>query len=365
MAGGKFTVSDKIKKGIEAALTGVNQANLTKGYSSLLTEYRNNKLEHKPAIINYDDETILNAYVAYYLPRNTIIPAIALRDLSYHPLFQTLPDSINVLDLGCGTGAISLGLLSLFGEIPGFVGKLNIVGVDQCEKALSKTQNIIEKSNFTKGEFHPINANLNSPELVFGKIAKYGLFDLVFTGNCLTEINIENSRTILEILKHFIKPAGAIVLAEAQRNFTKEIIRTLALESPAMGLHVFYPCPNCGCGYPPFYGYYYCWAWRDHEYVIPDIKIAGNPLENQPREKLTLSWLMLTKNEINIYSGLKKARPELKWGPMSKAAGGNYGICYEGKCIYFDKDGKSSFTYNRGSIVGLSGKNTVEDFIEL
>jgi SAM-dependent methyltransferase len=363
---GTFIVSDKIKNGIESVLAGIDQSNLTEGYLRLQTEYKNNRLEHKPAIINYDDETTLNAYVAYYLPRNTIIPAIAIRDLSYHPLFQTLPDVINVLDIGCGTGAISLGLSSLFEELPNFHGKLVITGVDQCLKALYKQKNIIEKTFFTKAKFHLINANLNSPKLFTENIAKYAPFDFVFTGNCLTEVDISTSRTTLGVLKDLIKPNGAIIMAEAQRNFTKEIIRILANESTSMGLHVFYPCPADSCGYPPYDGYEYCWSWRDHDYVPPDIKIDGRSLENQPRERLTLSWLMLTQNNINIYDGFQRARPELKWGPISKAVGDAYEMCYKGTYIGFKRGETVPFkSFSRGSIVGLSEENIANDFVEM
>ena len=73
---------------------------------------------------------------------------------------------------------------------------------------------------------------------------------------------------MIERLSEIITDTGAIIIAEAQRNYTKTMLRALAMDASRMGLNVYYPCPLPNC---PYVGYSpYCWVWRYHSYLPPN-----------------------------------------------------------------------------------------------
>jgi 16S rRNA G966 N2-methylase RsmD len=296
-----------------------------------------------------------------------IIPWIAIRDLSLHPNFQNLSDEVNVLDLGSGTGAIVLGLLHLFKSEALSRVVINIAALDCQTKALARQKDLLMAAGFDLGHVHLLEADLNNVDDCVRKADKYSPFSFIFAGNCLTELGYQKSIDLISRLSLELVGDGAIIIAEAQRDYVKKMVAILARGVEDFGLHVYYPCPGAArCTHS------YCWVWRDHDYDFPGLQICGKPLSEYPKDKLTLSWLVLTRQDISIYDSFKREKPGLFWGPIARQKYwdgekriDSLGFCDGEQITICDKDYRVSSRYRRGSIVGISKDHKIERYHEL
>ena len=336
---------------------------ITKEYNDNLFEvYNNYQKKLVPVPIKYNGPLTLDAYTAFYFSRNFCIPLIGLRDLAYHPLFQNIPPEIRVLDIGSGTGAVVLGLLWMFSQKSLSATTVNITAVDSCGEALERQRKIIREAGFKLDNVKLYEANICSTENCIETTVKDGPFDFIFSGNCLTETPEQDVYNIVQRLPDILVDKGAIIIAEAQRNYSKLLIRKLALSAPQWGLNVYYPCAGDSCPYP---GFTYCWAWRDHIIEVPEIKVNGSVLVGDTDDKLTASWLILTKQNVSIYDSFKREGQDLVCGPISKASEIEHrSICSGGHEINLSDDGLFS-RYKRGHIVGLSDEHEVVEHYAL
>ncbi len=255
----------------------------------------------------------------------------------------------------------SIGLLSLFSNSPLSQVSLNITALDCCAEALNRQKKLIEKAGFNLEQVHHYEGNLHDIDDCIKLVKKEGPYYLIFLANCLTELERDVAKELVGRLPEILADNGAIIIAEAQRNYIKKLVRTLATTAESLGLNVYYPCPSIGC--PPDYGSW-CWVWRYHEYDFPPIKVNGQPLQEEPRDELILSWLILTRQNISIYDIPTKKRPDLLWGPISRVKP-HYGACYGNRELTFERDYDVSLSYKRGSIVGLSSELEVKEYHEM
>lgn len=364
-----FTIPENVTGAIEESIITRDVTALNDEYSNLLTTYKNYREIMRPIEIDYHQDVTIDAYTIYYLPRNLGIPWIAFRDLSTHPAFQNFPDTINVLDFGSGTGAVSLGLLYLYNKVKPFVnGQVNIVAMDCCNQALTRQKKLIEKSHF-KGNHLSLQSDLNDVSSSIEKAKKYGPFQFIFIANCFTELETEIARQYITELPSLIDDAGVIIIAEAQRTYMKRMVSILAKDAVNNGLYVFYPCPTLTC----LSDEKRCWVWRDHDYVFPDITIDKSPLISAPKGKdLTLSWLILTKQVISLYDLYRKPNSTLTYGPIAqewvvknRIKEYQLGMCDGSDVLEFGVDKAISTAYNRGSVVGLSSDGSIKKYHEL
>jgi len=268
--------------------------------------------------------------------------------------FQNIPDSFRVLDLGSGTGAVVLGLLSLFSTSPLSRVAVNITALDCCAEALNRQKSLIEKAGFNSEQVHRYEEDLCDIDSCIKLAKKEGPYYLIFLANCLTELEEDVAINLVGRLPEILGNNGAIIIAESQRNYIKKLIKTLAETVEEYGLHVYYPCPatGCLCTSPSW-----CWVWRDHEYKSPSIKVSGQPLIVKPKEKFPISWLILTRQKVSIYDISTEKRPDLLWGPLSffGSDSKNYDsqVCASSGIINRLRIGKS---IKRGSLVGGTGE---------
>ena len=357
---GKFYVPDRIKTAIEGCLANDDEKAITNEYRNLRDEFLKYRKLDEPALIDYRGALTLDAYTAYYLPRYMFIPSIAFRDLTLHPLFQNVADSLNVLDLGSGTGAVVLGLLSMFSESPLSQVSVNITALDSCAEALDRQKDLIDKAGYNSGQVQHYEENLRNIDGCLKLANMNGPYQLIFLANCLTEIPPNEVKNLVEYLPSILADNGAIIIAEAQRDYTKKLVRTLAAMAESLGLNVYYPCTVSGCPYSPW-----CWVWRYHEYDFPSIKVSGQLLQEDPRDELVLSWLILSRQKINIYDTFIEERPDLSWGAMSKENSNGRSICSGNQQLPLNKYEKLPRGRRRGWIVGLNDEGEVEDFVEM
>jgi hypothetical protein len=250
-----FDIPENIKSAIEKSVETRDVNTLNQEYSNILNTYRNFRQLMRPIEIDYHGITTIDAYSLFYLPRNIGIPWLAFRDLAVHPAFQSIPDNINVLDFGSGTGAVSLGLLQLYNHIKPFSnGIINIVSIDVCNEALVRQKRLIKESGL-KGNHITIQSDLNDIKNSMDKLQKYGKYKFIFIANCFTELNNEIAKKWICNLAGLLDDTGAIIIAEAQRDYIKRTISILAADAINYGLFVYYPCVSLFCGRDN-----YCWA---------------------------------------------------------------------------------------------------------
>lgn len=369
MHNGLFAIPVNIQRAIEQCIITDDQNLIIEEYHRLVEEYKTYRELMIPAKIDYHGDLTIDAYTTFYLPRNIVIPWIAMRDLSLHDRFRILPEKLNILDLGSGTGAIVLGLLHIFHSKAFSSTKINIVSVDHVPEALKRQRKLIKAAGFPLSEIHFIGADLNNLDDYIDNIGEHGPYDFVFMGNCLTEIKKEAAKNIVAQIPKCLTDNGVVIIAEAQRDYIKAMIGTLARLSNSVGLSVFYPCPKYTCGWDGE-----CWVWRTHDYDFPEMVIAGKPLGEDAREDLVLSWLILAKKKISLYDDFQKNNPHLFFGPIAREKSWdkeksqnieNYGICSGEDVRTFKKDHKVSPAYSRGNIVGLTEKDKIEIYRDL
>lgn len=356
----RYYVPGNISGAIERCLENDDASIITSACSCLCEKFNEYVGSNQPADINYTDTLTLDAYTANYLCRNMFIPSIALRDLAYHPQFQNLPTSLKVLDLGSGTGAVTLGLLSMFSRRPLSRVSLKIIVVDRCVEALNRQRRIISEAGFDLNQVEFREIDMCNTNHCINTVQEDSPFHLVFLANCLTEMPPDNGRVLLESLPEVLDDNGAIIIAEPPRDYTLGLIKTISANANNIGLKVYYPCPTNRC---PHTNYTFCWVWRYHEYEVPDIMVNGQPLEHS-REELVAGWLILTKQNISIYDTFKERRPDLSWGPIPKDYKSVRLVCYGDRTIYFTDD-SLSHVYKRGHFVGISDEGVVEEHYKI
>lgn len=353
---GYYQVPGNVSIAIGRCLENDDKSKITDKCSRLCDEFRSYVGSNQPADIEYNDTLTLDAYSASYLCRNMFIPSIALHDLAYHPRFQNLPTSLKVLDLGSGTGAVTLGLLSMFSRNPLSRVSLRITSVDRCVDALNRQRRIINEAGFDSNQVKFQVIDMCNTNHCINTVREDSPYNLVFIANCLTEMPPDSGRALIERLPEILDDNGAIIIAEPPRDYTLSLIKAVSANANNIGLKVYYPCTTDSC---PYTNYSHCWVWRYHEYEMSDIMVNGQPLEH-PREDLVAGWLILTKQNISIYDTFKDRRPDLSWGPISKEHESARHVCCGDKAIYF-KDDSLSHVYKRGDIVGISTEGEVEE----
>lgn len=212
-----------------------------------------------------------------------------------------------------------------------------------------------------------MQADLNNASSSIAMAGEHGPFFLIFIANCLTELSLDTIMNLISQLPDLLMDDGAIIIAEAQRDYIKKLIGILARYATDLNLYVFYPCPYYVCSRKEW-----CWVWRDNEYQFPDISIDGNPLPEMARDRLTLSWLILTKKRISIYDVHRSNDSQMTFGPLAQEYVRSEGkkveslaICSGTDIIDFNKDSSISKTYHRGSIIGLSPDGLLKRYYEL
>ena len=359
---GLFYVPDRVRNSIERCLICDDENAITEEYLRLLNEFKKYRTLMHLAQIDYRSPLTLDAYTVYYLSRYMLIPAVALRNLALHSFFQHIPRSFSILDLGSGTGAVVLGLLSLFSNNPLSQVAISITTLDRCAEALERQKCLVERAGFDPNRVKHCKGDLCNIGKCIEVVTGGGPYHLIFLANCLTELEHEVSKNLIRRLPRILADNGAIIIAEAQRNYVKTRVKTLAMTVEEWGLHVYYPCSTVTC--PPNYGLY-CWVWREHEYDFPAIKVNDRPLQEEPRDRLILSWLILSQQGISVYDTFAAEHPGLLWGPISKCTGTERAVCYNDESLPFEMDRDVSPRYTRGSVVGLSKRHEVEEYYQM
>jgi SAM-dependent methyltransferase len=319
---------------------------------------------HGAIKFDYARDVIADAYVLFYTRRNTLIPRIALRDLAFNQKFRNLPPKIRALDLGCGTGAVVLGLIEMFQHAPLKGIKIHVDALDAASPMLQRLETLIQECQFGGHSVKTATVDLTNIGSLQKTLGKGGDgYDLMFAANVFTELTVSEAKDLLTCISLHLSENGVITVVDAQRDHMKELLPTLANHARQLGLSIYYPCPvdrseRCG----------QCWFWREYSYAHRSPrKVKGRIVKGPYREQLVATWLVMTKEPCSIYDDFIAQDPNLDWGPFSIFGANSLScdsqVCTNDGMVTRLRVGKS---IKRGSIVGGTGQPfTVKQYLEL
>ena len=269
--------------------------------------YRSYEKKMESAIVDYSGDVTIDAYSIFYLPRNSLVPKMAILCCAYNKAFSSLPDKLRVLDLGSGTGGVVLGLLDLFGNNAISGTHLEILALDGCGKALRRQEELIKFMGFEDKNVHQCKVDLSDKKTYVRIASEFSPYDMIFAANILTELDEPTIDALLKNVSQMLSEKGVLVIVEAQRDYIKSQTARIAKNAGSMGLHVYYPCPptgNCQKGK--------CWMWREDEFESENVHLQGKSIGTVKVQKA--NWMILSKKQRSIYDILKKKNPDLLWG---------------------------------------------------
>jgi len=273
--------------------------------SYLSSEFSKNY--NKVPDIDYNDEATIDAYTTKYLPRNFHIPKIALRCLSVNPEAVQFSENIKILDLGSGTGAISIGLLHLFNNDILSNYKIDITAVDEVELALARQKIIIDHANLlndNKWDAFKIDlTNMSDLRRIFNE----RFWDLIFAGNLFNEIDSNSSKEIISQAVDSLSDNGSLIYCDIQHNRIKELIPILSDFCFSEKHGIYYPCRkghNCKNNW--------CWMWNIYGISAQDFQHRGEVILGSDKD-LILFIFIINKIGITIYDFFRNNDPNFEY----------------------------------------------------
>ena len=243
-------------------------ARLSDLYTRERTDLRRNLLE---------DPQLRLAYLAYFLPSNFLKIKAVLDEIWLHPNVKGLfPETLRILDLGCGPGTQLLGCLDFFSQQSRSPERIECVGVDALDSNLNDARYLFDRfagelltsatEAATPRHVHlPNAASLTqtrpettrwSLETCLGDVSRplklkdAPPFDFIVMGNVLNELfpgdeqRIEKrSRRIAALIRDWLAPNGFLILMEpALRETSRELLRVRDCLLDMLPLTVYSPC---------------------------------------------------------------------------------------------------------------------------
>ena len=308
-----------------------------------------------PPDVRYESDATIDAYTIDYLPRNFFIPRIAFRDLALCRKAVRFNEIIRILDIGSGTGAVSLGTFELFSSKPLSDLSIYFFALDSSVSALKRQVSILKESGllFKRNTFMYKPVDLSDVSKVQRILSSRDPWDIIFSANFMSELDSKTQRKLVPILAENLSKNGSIIIAEPAQNRGRKVPSDISKLAQEVGLTVYYPCAeDTECLKPQ------CWNWR--EYQIGYIKhlLRNGRCILFSDKSLLISMLILNKNEATIFDPFRAKHPDLKWGiiaPVKKF--GEYELCSLRFIVEPYK------YYSRGSIIGckeVKGKVIIE-----
>jgi SAM-dependent methyltransferase len=272
----------------------------------LKTLYDGYQKKMEPMSIDYSEDATIDAYSVYYLPRNTLVPKIAILCCAYHPALQRLPDILRVLDLGSGTGGVILGLLDLFQDKALSGTRLHVIAADSSPQALTRQRLLIEKVGLGGSSLKQHQVDLSDSKSYESKLSVGAPYDMIFAANIMTELEPDKGDALFKHVASLLSDNGVMISVEAQRDYIMQQRVRMARRTQLGNLHVYYPCPpNAVCSQTR------CWMWRKDEFECPSITVKGNPVESTNIQ--IAHWMILCTGAFSIYDVLRNHNPKLMW----------------------------------------------------
>lgn len=248
-----------------------------------------------------DSKEARDAYLVYFTTTNLLKAVPPLREFFGFGGIK-MPAQLNVLDLGCGTGAAAWGLLAFLDEISSAV-PLSLTFADIVKENLAICRKFL--SHFEKGKRIYVSythTDLSGSSLTFESLTENSPYQLIMMMNTLNELSEENDGTLLQSLLGMLDTNGAIVIIEpASREESRRLLR-FRDKAVGKGATVFSPCTHqLPCPALVKEG---DWCHTKIEWERPEfIKIIDEQIGNL-RLSLKSSYIVLTKNGRTLATDL-------------------------------------------------------------
>jgi len=317
---GNIFVSSEIISAIESYIFSSSPSEISTNIE-YLKEAFNRQQNYERIKINYTIP-LLEAYIVNYLPRNTLVSKLGLLCRSYHPQMLSIPAHLNILDLGSGTGAITLGLLDLFRRPELNHIKCDIYAIDSSKDSLAIQKKLVDNYGLNGSHHDYKQVDLTNPETYEDLLAKKPLFDFIFSANILSELEPQYRDNVLAIIRANLAEDGVCIIAESQNTPAKNACAYLSHNVNKYGLHIFYPCPpdiNCINDQ--------CWKWLHYSFQCANIHVGGT--EFATNHDCNYFWRIIVKKKLSIYDYLKTNKKGLSWGITRH----NYNTGWDEFCI--------------------------------
>lgn len=129
----------------------------------------------------------------------------------YDDLISHIEKGQNVLDIGCGTGALTLKAARIGAKVK---------GIDVNSQMLEIAQKRVAAANLTQ--------NISLSEMGVGELEseESGSYDAVMSGLCFSELSDDEIVYTLNEVKRILKPGGTLLIADevSSKNILKKII---------------------------------------------------------------------------------------------------------------------------------------------
>ena len=261
--------------------------------SRLLTRERENL-----PVAYLNDDGLREAYRTYFLPPNLEKVQVPLHAITLHPGRVLEKEQLRVLDLGCGPGTASLGVLKFF-EARKNPPRLDVVAIDRVAENLTIARELFSsclRSNDLNATLKTIRSNIENAGHLAGEP-----FDLIVLSNILNELYARDKeriarRTALvkEVLDRCLSADGSCVIIEpALRETSRELlaVRDGLLEE---GVAVCAPCLYQGAC--PALANPKDWCHEDVPWDPPAVIRELDKLTGLRKDSLKFSYLVLRKD---------------------------------------------------------------------
>ncbi len=327
--------------------------------SRLLTRER----ENLPAAY-LNDAGLREAYRTYFLPPNMEKVWVPLRAITLHPGRLLEKEKLRVLDLGCGPGTASLGILTFF-EAQKNRPRLELVAVDRVAENLTIARELFA-SRLSSSDLNATLKIIRTNIVDVGQISGTP-FDLIVLSNVLNELyaldegRIAKRTTLVkEVLDRLLSPDGnCIIIEPALRETSRELlaVRNGLLEQ---GVAVYAPCLYQGAC--PALANPKDWCHDDIPWTPPTVIRELDKLAGFRKDSLKFSYLVLRKDGARQACHYRANTFRVVSEPLISKGKIEFYFCGAGgrrPAIRLDKDGTSKNetfgNLRRGDLVSVEG----------
>lgn len=204
----------------------------------------------KEGIKKIDYKGIENIYFFYYFPKNIYKIHRLLRDLLQNGLLKVNP---NILDIGCGPGSATIGLLEFYTIIANVIKntkfEITINLLDENEEFIKIAKLFIDKYKKTLPSNLEVRLKFMEQQTIDSKFNIEQLYDYIIISNLLNSFEVEEKFDMCNFIDkviNSIESDGAILIIEPGDKLSCEnlkIIRNNILNK-YNNINLYSPCNN-------------------------------------------------------------------------------------------------------------------------
>ncbi len=258
------------------------------------------------------DETLRRGYLAYFLPVNLAKVQALLDELPAMKEVTGAPrPPFRVLDLGCGPGTASLGVLDWLRHVKfGRERPIEVVAVDRSRPALVETERLWNEYRQLAGGLDarllPTQADLErAGSLKHLSASGPDRFDLIVMANTLNELfgtarnPIARRAKLISTLLDLLAPQGSLLVIEpALRGVSRDLHRVRDVLVAEQSCTVYSPCLHEGpC---PALINQDDWCHEERPWTPPPLVAAIDREVGFIKDALKFSYLILRKDGRTI-----------------------------------------------------------------